>query len=152
MGDLTGAELNVFGTEAYRHPITGGIVEVGNGAATPFDQALVHAAQLERKDEKAGKAMRDKVIADHNAPKIKGVAKLQAEQKAELEVVTARQKQELDTLKAKHKADLEAAQAEEKKIADAKAKASAADKTAAAGQPNAAAPLDALVASTEPTP
>ena len=140
MGDLTGAERNVFGSESYRHPITGGIVEVSNGAPSPFDQALVHAAQLERKDEKAGKAMRDKVIADHNAPKIKGVAKLQAEQKAELEVVTARQKQELDTLKAKHKADLEAAQAEEAKI-------KAADKPAAKSDA-----LDNLVASTEPTP
>ena len=149
MGDLTGAELNVFGSQAYTHPITGGIVEVGHGAADPFDQALVHAATLERTDPKAGKAMREAVIADHNKPAVKPIAKLQAEQKAELDITIARQKSELDTLKANHAAALAAAQAAEKKAAEAQAKADAVTKPVAA-QPGPANPssLDSLVAST----
>jgi hypothetical protein len=128
MSGLSPNEQNVFGLDAYYHPITGGIVEVGRGAASELDQGLAHAALLEHKDEKAGKAMRERVIAYHNTPPLKPVAKLQAEQKAELDIVTARQKAELDTLKANHKAALESAQVEEKKAAEAKAKADAADK------------------------
>jgi hypothetical protein len=127
---LTGAELNVFGSDAWRHPITGGIIETGRGAAAPVDQALAHAAALERTDEKAGKAMREAVIADHNKPKLKPVAKLQAEQKIEMATVVARQKSEVDTLEAAHKAAIEAAQLEEKKAVDKKAKDEAAAKTA----------------------
>jgi hypothetical protein len=139
---LTGAELNVFGSDAWRHPITGGIIETGRGSADPVDQALAHAAALERTDEKAGKAMREAVIADHNKPKLKPVAKLQAEQKAELEIVTARQKSEMDTLKADHKTALEAAQLAEKKSAEA------GKPVVAAQQSGNLTPLDSLVAST----
>jgi hypothetical protein len=142
MSGLSPNEQNVFGSDAYYHPITGGIVEVGRGAADPVDQALAHAAALERTDAKAGKAMREAVIADHNKPKVKGAAKLQAEQKAELEIVTARQKSELDTLKADHKAALEAAQLAEKKAAEAGKPA------VPAQQSGNLTPLDSLVAST----
>jgi hypothetical protein len=144
---LTGAELNVFGSDAWRHPITGGIIETGRGAADPVDQALAHAAALERTDEKAGKAMREAVIADHNQPKLKPVAKLQAEQKVELEVVTARQKSELDTLKENHRVALEAAQAAEKKAVEA-GKPAEVKPAVPAQQSGNLTPLDSLVAST----
>src|SRR6202050_884255 len=145
MSGLSPNEQNVFGSDAYYHPITGGIVEVCRGAASELDQGLAHPALRKHTDEKAGKAMRERVIAYHNTPPLKPVAKLQAEQKAELDMVMARQKSELDTLKADHKTALEAAQLAEKKAAEAKAKADAADPPSPSGSGVASKPVAAVV-------
>jgi hypothetical protein len=47
VADLSPAEKKVFGEEAYIHPITNGIIEVGSGAFPAWRQALIHCDKIE---------------------------------------------------------------------------------------------------------
>jgi hypothetical protein len=52
MVELSRAEKNVFGEQAYYHPITHRIVETGVGSIHPDRQAYLHCEAIEQEDGK----------------------------------------------------------------------------------------------------